>query len=402
MSRTLKCLRDFKAADSGAIAPLFGLMMMAMLILVGVSIDGARGTRISLVASNALDAAALAAAKTLRLNNPTDEELTALVQDYFNSNFVESNAAAVLNDLVVVVDRTINSVSLVAKVKVPTTITALLGSDYMDVNLNASAVYDVKDVEVSMMLDVSGSMSGTKLADLKLAAKDLVDIMLPLDTPHENRVAIAPFSTSVNAGSLAATVSYDGRRSRAGTTCVTERAGAEAFTDASPTTNLLKKETTSCPTSAVLPLTNNIEDLHDAIDAMNAGGLTAGHLGISWAWYLLSPEWSSVLPGDSAPTAYDNPEVRKVAILMTDGMFNTYYEGDNGNSVAQARALCDNMKAEGVTVFTVGFQVPAEVVPTLQYCATSPKHWYPAEDGVQLRKTFKEIANRLNGLRLSS
>jgi hypothetical protein len=87
---------------------------------------------------------------------------------------------------------------------------------------------------------------------------------------------------------------------------------------------------------------------------------------------------------------------------MTDGMFNNYYENANGTSVTQARALCDSMKANGVTVYTVGFQVPADVVPTLQYCATTPAHYYSAEDGAALRQTFKEIAKRLNGLRLSS
>jgi hypothetical protein len=83
-------------------------------------------------------------------------------------------------------------------------------------------------------------------------------------------------------------------------------------------------------------------------------------------------------------------------------MFNSTYESANGTSVTQARNICDNMKTSGITVFTVGFQVPADVVPTLQYCATSPKHFYRATDGAELRKTFTDIANRLNGLRLSS
>jgi hypothetical protein len=130
--------------------------------------------------------------------------------------------------------------------------------------------------------------------------------------------------------------------------------------------------------------------------------MTAGHLGIAWASYLLSPNWAEVLPDDSAPVEYDNTDFRKVALLMTDGMFNSYYEDENGNSVDQARALCDSMKAKNITIYTVGFQVPADVVPTLQYCATSPAHYYEAEDGAALRQTFKEIAKRLNGLRLSS
>jgi Flp pilus assembly protein TadG len=404
MTLQTRVIQNFITSEKGTVAPLFGLMIMVMLILMGISIDSARGTRAASIASAALDAAALSAAKALRLTNPTDEELTLLVQDYFKTNFAESEASVLLSSIVVVPDRVLNGVRLVANLKVPTTITALLGVEHLDVQVRSEAVFDVKDVEVSMMLDVSGSMIGSKIADLRAAAKDLVDIMLPEGVVNENKVAIAPFSTAVNAGALANAVTDVSARSwrRAGNTCVTERSGSTAFTDDGPAVSWIRQATATCPNSGVVPLTNNVNVLHDAIDDLEAAGMTAGHLGVAWAWYLISPEWASVLPEDSAPTSYDDEEVRKVAILMTDGMFNSTYVGGNGSSVNQAKALCDNMKADGVTIFTVGFLVPEEVVPTLQYCATSPKHWYPAEDGAALRQTFRDIANRLNGLRLAS
>jgi Flp pilus assembly protein TadG len=395
------------ASQSGAVAPLFGLLMLVMVFLVGISVDSARGTRIATLAGNALDAAALAAAQTLRLENPSDSELTALVKQYFANNLSDADAKAALDSITVVADRTINSVKLVADLKVPATISAVLGKEFLNVKVQSTAVFDVKDIEVSMMLDVSGSMEGTKIADLKAAAIDLVNIIMPQDKPHANKVGIAPFSTAVNAGTLANQIStgIDGRgRSMAGrnTTCVTERAGTAAFTDASPAGNKLNRKSNFCPSTEVVPLTNNVAELQEAIESMEADGMTAGHLGIAWAWYLLSPEWSSVYRADSRPAAYSDKKVRKVAILMTDGMFNSTYESGNGTSVAQARRLCDGMKAAGVAVFTVGFQVPPDVVPTLQYCATSPQHFYAATDGAELRKTFNEIANRLNGLRISS
>ncbi len=400
-------LHGLYASQSGAIAPLFGILMLVMVFLMGISIDGARGTRVATLAGNALDAAALAAAKALRLENPTDAELTAMVRDYFTTNLSDNDTRAALANITVVTNRAINSVELVADLNVPATVSAVMGREYMRVKVKSTAVFDVKNVEVSMMLDVSGSMEGSKIDDLKAAAADLVAIMLPQDKPHDNKVAIAPFSTSVNAGSLKDSVStgVDSRGRRlAGrdTSCVTERSGADAFTDAGPATKKLNRKATFCPSTAVVPLTKNADELTDAIDSLEADGMTAGHLGAAWAYYLLSPNWSSVFPTESRPVAYSDDKVRKVAILMTDGMFNSTYEGANGTSVTQARNICDNMKNSGITVFTVGFQVPTDVVPTLQYCATSPKHFYNATDGAELRKTFNEIANRLNGLRLSS
>lgn len=403
--------KEFRTSERGAVAPLFGLALLVMIFLMGISIDGARGSRISTFASNALDAAALAAAKSLRLTNPTDAELKLLIQQYWELNFPNLANDASLENFSVVVDRTINSVKIVADLRVPTTVSAVMGKDYLEVRVTSTAVFDVKDVEVSMMLDVSGSMGGTKLADLKTAAKDLVDILLPADAENSgNRISVSPFSTAVNAGALVDLVTVEplppkGKKKPntfPNTTCVTERSGSMAFTDASGGAYPLGQKASFCPSQAVLPLTKNVDVIKAAIDAMQASGMTAGHLGIAWAWYMLSPEWNDVLPSDSEPSDYDDKGVQKVAILMTDGMFNSYYESDNGDAVAQARSLCDSMKAKGISIYTIGFQVPADVVPTLKYCATSPKHFFNATDGGELRETFKTIANRLNGLRISS
>lgn len=406
MKNPTRLSRRLLAARDGAVAPLFGLMMLVILAVMGIAIDTARSTRIAAVASNALDAAALAAAKSLRLENPTDEELTTLVNDYFATNFADAGYSTVEN-LSLVIDRVANKVTVVCDLKVQTTVSAVMGKEYMGVKVDSTAVYDVKDVEVSMMLDVSGSMAGAKLTDLKGAATDLIDILLPQDKPHNNRIAIAPFSTAVNSGTIASLVSNGvnnngSAQSGRDTTCVTERPGTFAFGDKAPNASMLRRRSATCPTSEVVPLTNQITVLHDAIDDLQAAGMTAGHLGIAWAWYLLSPEWAYVFPAESAPASYSDPKVQKVALIMTDGMFNNFYENSNGNSVTQARKLCDNMKASGISIFTVGFQVPNDVIPTLQYCATSPKHFYTAEDGNELRKTFQSIANRLNGLRLES
>jgi uncharacterized protein YegL len=259
-----------------------------------------------------------------------------------------------------------------------------------------------------MMLDVSGSMSGSKIADLKTASSELVEILLAGNqNGSDHKIAIAPFSTAVNGGALASVIGrrFDSRgRPYAGayTTCMTDRSGTLAFSDADPTSGRFNMRSDVCPASTVLPLTNDEDALLEHIGALSAAGMTAGHLGISWAWYMLSPEWSDILPSDSAPKSYDDDDYQKVAILMTDGMFNTSYEGANGNSEQQARTLCTNMKGAGLTVYTVGFQVPPEVLPILQHCATSPLHFFDAQNGAELSETFRTIAKRLSGLRLAS
>jgi len=112
-------------------------------------------------------------------------------------------------------------------------------------------------------------------------------------------------------------------------------------------------------------------------------------------------------------------------VLMTDGEFNTTYckgvisrdstsgsgsssdkincNASNGDAFAQAEALCDAMKAQGVVVYTVGFALGgnANAEAIMEECATSAEHVYLPDSGSELKVAFKEIAQDINALRLS-
>ena len=122
------------------------------------------------------------------------------------------------------------------------------------------------------------------------------------------------------------------------------------------------------PQNTIVPLTSDKNALNTAIDDLTADGSTAGHLGTAWTWYTLSPNWQNVFTPTSRPKAYNQSDVKKIAILMTDGAYNTQYclgvkdsvincNAENGSSVEQARQICTNMKAAGITVYTVGFEL---------------------------------------------
>jgi hypothetical protein len=91
----------------------------------------------------------------------------------------------------------------------------------------------------------------------------------------------------------------------------------------------------------------------------------------------------------------------KIAVLMTDGDYNTDYVSGNGSSAAQAKQLCTKMKNEGITVYTVGFMVSSSAKQLLEGCATSSSHFYDATDGEKLKLAFRNIAFTVAQLRLS-
>lgn len=158
---------------------------------------------------------------------------------------------------------------------------------------------------------------------------------------------------------------------------------------------------TSCPSATQLPLTADKDTLDTYITNLTAGGGTAGHLGVQWGRYLISPDFKTVWPSDSEPLAWDEPDSMKVLVMMTDGDFNSVWHDDNGNSFAQARQHCDNAKAEGVLIYTVAFRAPTAGQTVLNYCASGPDFRFDANNGQELLDAYTAIAYSISELRLA-
>jgi len=129
---------------------------------------------------------------------------------------------------------------------------------------------------------------------------------------------------------------------------------------------------------------------------LQANGSTAGHIGTLWAWQMLSPKWSSVWPSASTPGAYDPTRLMKVAILMTDGQYNTWYRA-GGTSNTQAEATCTAMKNQDIVVYTIGFHMAGQTsaINLLKRCATSNAHYFFPYDGNALRQVFRTIGGQI-------
>ncbi len=428
--------RGFFRNNSGHVAVIFGLCLIPIMTAVGISIDYSSAISAKSKIQAGLDAAALAAGRTLQTSGKESEASAAAVK-IFDAT-VDNTINAVLN--VDGIDASTGNIDLTGTADVPTAFLSLVGIDSITVAASTQAKLAIggegeKPIEVSMMLDVTGSMSGSKISDMKLAAKDLVQIVLQSNeiVPDKTRVALVPFSESVNIRDYApqATNSASPKAKfkdnsgnfqtwKAAKNCTTERTGSEAFTDAAPTgknkTGTMYTPNGSCnPANSLIPLTDDQSALEQAIEGFTATGYTAGHLGTAWVWYTLSPNWKNVWPKDSRPNDYNPESATKIAILMTDGEYNTEYsngvmtrhqpngtQSPNGSSDTQADKLCENMKATGITVYTIGFALNNnKAKSTMKNCATSEEHYFLAEDGEKLREVFREIAFQIAKLRLS-
>jgi hypothetical protein len=471
---------------------LFALTTMIVVAAVGGAIDYGRAVLAREKLQTSVDSAVLAAARIWQTEqNMTLAEQKALI--HFEAMKPEGVDARVTK---ITPDSNQNTLTIEAEATVKTPFLSMVREDQIKISARAQAKFcigcrggggggnDGYSIEVAMMLDVTGSMAGQRIADLKEAAKDLVKILVWDDqSEHTSRVAIVPFSHAVNAGTVlgpqvaynpASSLSFkfrDGKTRtwyRTNAYCVSERQGAQSYTDATPTgSNKLPRvyysssSNSSCqPSASVVPLTSDKTTLNNTINSLSADGWTGGNLGTAWAWYMLSPTWWSGLPSsvypNNRPAAYPTlpqgcsnweqcplssrtgGDVRKFAVLMTDGEYNMQFcngsttnttgasipdrnsgAGNSekadctsplGSSNTQTLALCTAMKKAGIIVYTVGFGLGASgtQVNLLRDCASNDGHFsnpgklfYNTQTGSELRSAFRHIATSIASLYVS-
>lgn len=451
----------FQEDASGAAAIIFGLMAIVLFTFVGIGLDFARWSNARAQTMSVIDASILAAGRALQTNGGDKTDALAVAKAYYQQGTIDR--LKLLTDTVTFqIDDTGTAVRAVGDATIATPLLALVNVKSLPVvtfsaangpTAKLSVGENAKvNIEMSMILDMSGSMNeGTKLPDLKLAAQDLVDIIVwPNQTQYTSKVALVPYATAVNAGVYA-----DAARGKpilggcktlgcllqsflnpyglpllySLSSCVTERTGAHAYKDTDPKTAPVGPNYPSlnnpCTSEPVTPLTNNKDTLTNGIKALKAGGSTAGQVGVAWGWYTLSPKWADVFPAASRPTEYGRTDVKKIAVLMTDGEYNSSYckgvisqdslngsgsmsdkincNSANGNAYTQSEQLCAAMKQSGVTIYTVGFNLISNVNATnlMTNCASTPDSFYNAANGEELRQSFRDIALKVSRLYLT-
>ncbi|MCB1883164.1 MAG: pilus assembly protein [Geminicoccaceae bacterium] len=186
-----------------------------------------------------------------------------------------------------------------------------------------------------------------------------------------------------------------------------------------------------CTSLPLVPLTADLATVKSRVDAMYTGNWAGTDLmsGFVWAWRALSPG-----PPYIEGRAYGRDDVRKIVVFMSDGDNNglpgilphTYgvgasygmwgYAGDKRLSTSlndtssqtainqvmdvRTREACTNMKAAGVTVYTVNFGGGSDGRAVLQDCASSAKHFFDASSIEELKSAFETIGRELSSLRL--
>ncbi|MDA0221639.1 MAG: pilus assembly protein TadG-related protein [Proteobacteria bacterium] len=431
---TSGALRRFAQARDGAIAIIFALALLPLLLAAGAAIDLGRAYMVKSRLGYAIDAAALAVGAA----TTTDEdELEAVMLAFFDANYPATELGVPATPVMVIND---SEVSIYATAEVDTTLMSIAHVETLTVSAETLVIRETKGLEVALVLDNTGSMGTTKMNNLKDAAQIFLDILYGNEDENELlKIAVVPFAGSVNVGTnfgfLRFSFDEDDWHPDDWDGCVMARRGSRDRNDAAPINNTtrwaaylwpnsrnnnwppvksFKGPNLDCP-EPLLPLTTTKGTVEDKIEDMHSAGITHINVGLVWGWRVLSP-------GEpfTQGVAYDNEEFNKAIVLMTDGenffsgsSFGAYRFLSQGllgttNSITAIRRLnsrttevCNAIKAEGILIYTITFQVASNTARNLMRdCATDTSKYFDSPNAATLTQTFRAIGKELSNLRI--
>ena len=186
----------FQADRSGSMAIIAALLILPILLFIGIAVDlsFAYGKRLHI--QDAADNTVLAVIKEVGVLD--DTELTTLANKMMAANLPSGEDFTITK---MDIGRDPASVKLDAKITYKTSFMQLAHIETVDVSVSSEAVSDGASLEIALVLDNSGSMSGSRIVSLREAAKNFTNRLFQGSSSSDKiSISVVPFSGMVNVG----------------------------------------------------------------------------------------------------------------------------------------------------------------------------------------------------------
>jgi len=342
-----KMCHRFGSDKKGNVAAIFAFAAVPLFMLAGASLDYSRSLDAKTQMQSVADLSVVAAAKELLQGDLTIAQAETLAENTFNTQITGNPRYAGLLKKVTpkavatkgkVDGVTTTTVTLSATAEIDLVL-ASIGGDLklFDIGVNAVAETSAESlgaISMYFVLDKSGSMYGSKIADLKKATKDLLNQLKTADPDRKYvRTGAAAYNTTVNSSQK----------------IVWGTSKVDTYTQ-----------------------------------ALSAGGGTNTSAGTSLAVAALKHRREK-----RQHKKKNEQEPQKFMLVMTDGS-NNYSSWDT-----HTLADCTDAKNNGIEVYTVAFKAPSRGKTLLKNCASSIGHYFDATQSAQLVAAFREIGARV-------
>ena len=423
-------LARFLSNTRGNIAPLLGFVALPLMTAVGMAVDYSRANADRTAFQVALDSTALMLSKTAATDSNADLQTQAT--DTFNAMFNRPGVTDVTVTPTYSPDGG-SKLTLSGSAVVHTSFLSVIGVSQIDISSTSVSTWGNTRLRVALVLDNTGSMNDAgKIDALKTASQNLLGQLqaaaLHVDDVY---VSIVPFVKDVNVGPSNYNQSWvrwdlwDAVNGKCSNTtyknqstclshskiwtpnahstwngCVTDRDQNFDTTNDAPvagSTLYPAEQYSSCPAASVVGLTNNWTTLSATINSMTANGNTNQAIGLQLGWQTLSAAPFTV------PAVDPNYHYQTVIILLTDGLNTQDRWYTTASSIdARQQKTCDNVKAAGITIYTVQVNTGGDPTSTLlQNCASDPGKFFLLTSANEMVTTFGQIGTSLSKLRLA-
>lgn len=394
---TSKLAMAYANDTKGNFAIIFAVSLFVIVGGLAASIDIGNAVSQKQRLQDTTDQISLYAAKTLETDTAA---LNAYAQDYVDFNYPNTKTNIIIENI----SRDGDTVSVQATTKVKTAFAHMLGMDQIDVRVNSASSYNNKGLDIALVLDSTGSMSGEKLDTLRDAATNLVST-LESGVSGNVRISVVPFAQYVNIGTDNADENWldtsDVNAAWAG--CVGSRNGSRAETPDYNGSNFPALATSACNT-AITPLTDDLDAVKVGVNNMIARGLTYMPSGLVWGWRTLDGDAPFREARDTGGVQRD-----RIMVMMTDGTNTRASSGkthDSKNINAadrDTRDLCNGIKSDGIKMYTIAYELDDSGTRSLlRRCASQDDNFFDARDASDLNAAFSQIASNLTNLRLTN
>lgn len=423
-------LRD----DERGSLTVFALMFTVLLLgFAGFAVDVMRVEARRAGLQGALDSALLAAADVDQKGNPK-----SVVKDYMAK---AGYAKELVGDPIVTDD--VNGRTVSASVSQTTSPMFHLYQQDFVFETSAGATNSAPNLEVSLVVDISGSMSSvvtqrtytptncrivrdwywgdyevcdwivtpavTRMDELKKGAKSFVDTLLGDGDKTTVSVSVVPFSSSVNIGDDLYKALQLNSYSTDSDHCV--RLATRDFSSvplpSSGSWYYSGYENRTCPSNSyesIYPISRDPDKIMAQIKQFQPRNGTAIDEGIKWGAALLDPDIRPAigrLVSDdkvedifkTRPYDYNAPGANKVLVVMSDGE-NSWSQNNTNMS-----NICTAAKIKGIIVYTVAVEMTTNGASYLRSCASTPAHFYSV-GASEINEAFSSIATHSMNLRL--
>ncbi len=341
---------NFIRDEAGNITVFSVFMLVLILGITGASVDLMRFEAVRATMQTTMDRAVLAAADL-----DQQQDANTVVRDYLAKAGIE----AILDDVDPDEGLNYRTVSASGHADLDTFFLKMMGMNQLTAPASATAEERISHVEISMVLDVSGSMSGSRLTNMQAAAREFVDTVIQPTNGDSGEglttVSLVPYNATVNLGdTVGAYFNLDADHGYSN--CATFPGSAYDTVAVDPATRLEKiahfdvynRQRNGahkisdpwCDTGdsrAVMVHSADRDALKTRINSLWAQGNTAIDLGVKWGAALLDEDMNDLVTNmnedglviDAAadrPAGYDDEEAIKFIVVMTDGENTSQYD----------------------------------------------------------------------------